>query len=195
MSDNQEWYYAEGSSSVGPVSQTEFDALVANGTIRFDTLVWQDGMSDWMPLGHLEGAPTPPPVAAMGSTAGSTARADASTFVGALKDGMSRYVEFSTRSNRPQFWWWTLWTLILGFVSAIVDAMLGMDEGGIFNLLVNLVLFLPSLAVAIRRLHDIGRSGWWYLLIFIPIVGWIILIVFFCTRSADQPNQWGPVPH
>ena len=53
----------------------------------------------------------------------------------------------------------------------------------------------PSIAVAVRRLHDIGRSGWWYLLIFVPIIGWIVLLVFFCTRGEDGPNQWGPVPH
>lgn len=196
MSDNQEWYYAEGSTSIGPISQSEFDALVSNGTVRFDTLVWQDGMSDWLPLGQIQGAATPPPAAAMStvSTHGPTQRADASTFMGALKDGLSRYVEFGTRSNRPQFWWWTLWTMILGLISGFVDAILGMGEYGIFNFAVNLALFLPSLAVAIRRLHDIGRTGWWYLLIFVPIVGWIILIVFFCTRSQEQPNQWGPVP-
>jgi uncharacterized membrane protein YhaH (DUF805 family) len=55
-------------------------------------------------------------------------------------------------------------------------------------------MLLPSVAVAIRRLHDIGRTGWWYLIVLVPFVGWIVLIVFFCTKSQDGPNQWGDAP-
>ena len=69
-----------------------------------------------------------------------------------------------------------------------------MGESGPIGLLASLVLFLPSIAVTIQRLHDIGRSGWWMLLVFVPIIGWIVLIVIYCIKSEAQPNKWGPEP-
>lgn len=122
------------------------------------------------------------------------ARADANTFVGALKDGFARYVDFQTRSTRSQYWWFTLWSVIFSFVTSFIDVALGLGDTGPIGLLMSLALFLPSIAVAIRRLHDIGRTGWWMLLIFVPIVGWIVLLVFYCTKSQDTANKWGPVP-
>jgi len=194
MNAEKDWYYAVDGASQGPINQRDFDALVGNGTIRPDTLVWQEGMDDWLPLGQMPGAKVPimPPRApSLGGQ--SPARDDASTFIGALKDGFSRYVDFSTRSNRPQFWYWFLWSLILGFVTGSIDGILGtgMEGMGLINSLFSLAIFLPSLAVAIRRLHDIGRTGWWYLLIFVPILGWIVLIVFYCTKGEEHPNKWG----
>lgn len=186
-----EWYYAVDGQSQGPVSQSDFDALVSNGTIRHDTLVWQEGMDDWLPLGRMPNATqTPPPMAPAWDTS-APVRDDASTFMGAFKDGLSRYVDFSTRSNRPMFWYWTLWNILLGIVSSVIDAILGFGDIGLVNALLSLALLIPSIAVSVRRLHDIGRSGWWYLLVLVPIVGWIILLVFFCTKGQETPNNWG----
>lgn len=191
-----QWYYAVEGASNGPVSQSEFDELVAAGAIRSDTLVWQEGMQDWLPYGrarNTSGAEAHPAHAPMsGST--DPARADANTFVGALKDGFARYVDFKTRSTRSQYWWWTLWMILMSIGAVIIDTMMGMGDSGPVNLILSLATLLPSIAVSIRRLHDIGRSGWWFLLVLVPIIGWIVLIVFYCTKSQDEENQWGPVP-
>lgn len=195
---SQVWYYVENGESQGPITQQEFDANRANGTIRPDTLVWKDGMGDWVASNTLASDPVSRPVSvnpAFGQVASTHTgqRSDASTFVGALKDGFSRYVDFGTRSNRPQYWYWFLWMIIIGIATSFVDGMVG--TGGALNGLWTLGALLPGIAVGIRRLHDIGKSGWWLLLAFIPLVGAIVLIVFFCTKSEQQPNQWGPVPN
>lgn len=191
-----QWYYAVEGTSVGPVSQSEFDRLVATGAIRRDTLIWQEGMEDWLPYGRTDDAGAddallPPTPADPGDD---PARADANTFLGALKDGFARYVDFKTRSTRSQFWWWTLWMLLLGIGTAMINAMLSMGNSGPVNLVVSLGTFVPSIAVSVRRLHDIGRSGWWFLIVFIPLVGWIVLIVFHCTKTLEEPNKWGMPP-
>lgn len=192
-----EWYYAIEGTSHGPVSQAEFENLVSVGAIRSDTLVWQEGMEDWLPYrraGGTDNAEPMQPHAPISNTQ-NPARSDANTFLGALKDGFARYVDFKSRSTRSQFWWWTLWSLIIDVVTGFIDGDLWTGNFGPVNLLVSVAIFLPSLAVGIRRLHDTGRSGWWYLLIFLPIIGWIILLVFFCTKTQEQANQWGLPPN
>ncbi len=192
-----EWYYAVEGTSHGPVDQAEFEHLVSVGAIRSDTLVWQDGMEDWLPYrragGEADSGAPIPPHAPVNNTR-NPARDDANTFLGALKDGFARYVDFKSRSTRSQFWWWTLWSLIISLASTFFDAAIGAGSSGPIGLLTSLAIFLPSLAVAIRRLHDIGRTGWWYLLVLIPLIGWIILIVFFCTKTQETTNQWGVPP-
>ncbi|MGB5863593.1 MAG: DUF805 domain-containing protein [Sulfitobacter sp.] len=192
----KDWYYAVEGLSIGPINQEEFDAARAIGTVHRDTLVWQEGMDDWLPYGRMDtaGASVPPPPNAPMGRDYDPARDDANTFTGALKDGFARYVDFKSRSTRSQFWWWTLWVIIFGVVAGFLDVILGTAENGPIGMIVSLGMFLPSLAIAIRRLHDIGRSGWWYLIMLVPIVGFIVLLVFFCTRSQDTPNQWGPEP-
>ncbi|MDC0136789.1 DUF805 domain-containing protein [Sulfitobacter sp.] len=193
---SKDWYYAVEGTSNGPVSEAELQELVAVGTIRSDTLVWQEGMEDWLPYARTQGtqgsAPLPPQTPAISGH--DAARDDANTFMGALKDGFARFVDFKTRSTRSQYWWFTLWSVIVSIITGIIDVSLGMGDTGPVGLLTSLVLFLPSLAVAIRRLHDIGRTGWWMLLVFIPILGWIVLLVFYCTKSQETPNKWGPEP-
>ncbi|QUJ75972.1 DUF805 domain-containing protein [Sulfitobacter albidus] len=192
----QEWYFAFEGTSKGPIDQDEFEDLIANGTIRSDTLVWQEGMEDWIPLAQARSVsrtpPQPPrrPVSDMQDPA----REDANSFMGALKDGFARYVDFRTRSTRSQFWWWMVWMILLGGLTGGLDAALGFYDVGPINGLFSLATLLPSIAVAIRRLHDIGRTGWWVLLYFIPILGWIVLIIFYCQRSQDHANQWGNEP-
>lgn len=193
---SKDWYYAVEGASNGPVSDAEFEQLVAGGTIRSDTLVWQEGMEDWLPYARAQGSggAVPMPPHAPVHDGHDPARADANTFVGALKDGFARYVDFKTRSTRSQYWWFTLWSLIISIVTGTIDLSLGMGDTGPVGLIASIVLFLPSIAVAIRRLHDIGRTGWWMLLVFIPLIGWIVLLVFYCTKSEGYPNKWGPEP-
>ena len=111
-------------------------------------------------------------------------------FVDSIKSGFAQYVTFSGRAPRSEYWYWTLFTLIASIVAGILDGILGL---GIIGALVSLGLFLPSLAVAIRRLHDIDRTGWWVLLAF-TLIGIILLIVWDCTKGTAGPNRFGPDP-
>jgi len=118
----------------------------------------------------------------------------------ATRTVLSKYATFSGRASRPEFWWWVLAGFLATFVTQIIDGlvigpMLGMtpgDEnaGQPLSMVFSLAIFLPALAVGVRRLHDIGRTGWWMLISLIPIVGFLVLIWFY-TRPSDGENNWG----
>lgn len=110
---------------------------------------------------------------------------------------LKKYAVFDGRASRTEFWMFTLINLIAGMVIGFVDRMLGTTGThgiGILGGLYNLAVLLPSIGVAIRRLHDTDRSGWWFLLIFVPILGWIALLVFYILESQEGDNQYGPKP-
>ena len=109
----------------------------------------------------------------------------------AISSGFANYFNFRDRAARSEFWYWTLFTAICGLVSLIADGQL---ETQFLNLLVQLVTFIPSLAVTVRRLHDIDNSGWWVLISFVPLVGFIILVIWGATRGTDGPNRFGADP-
>jgi uncharacterized membrane protein YhaH (DUF805 family) len=113
------------------------------------------------------------------------------TFGTAVSSVFTQYTGFSGRARRSEFWWYTLFAFVLYLVVALVDAAM---KTTLLGLIVSLGLFLPSLAVTVRRLHDTGRSGWWILIGLIPLVGGIVLIVFECTDSEPGPNRFGPSP-
>ncbi len=107
----------------------------------------------------------------------------------AISSGFSNYVNFSDRAYRSEYWYWFLFVVLGQFVTAIVDSVIGIQlTTGIFSL----VVLLPGIALSVRRLHDLDRTGWWLLLAFVPLVGTIILIVWFCTRGTPGPNRFGP---
>ncbi len=111
----------------------------------------------------------------------------------AIKLYFQNYVNFNGRSTRSEYWFATLFIFIVGFCVGMIEGMLSLTTGTdieIFSKLLELAFMIPSLAIGIRRLHDIGKSGTWVLLNLIPIVGSIILIVWFCKPSVGQ-NQWG----
>ncbi len=109
----------------------------------------------------------------------------------AIASGFSNYVNFSGRAARSEYWYWILFYYIGLAIAGVIDAAIGATVlSGIFVL----GTFLPALAVAVRRLHDLDRSGWWICLAFIPLVGAIILLVWFCTRGTVGPNRFGPDP-
>lgn len=115
------------------------------------------------------------------------------SFVEAIQMAFNKYCCFTGRASRSEYWWWTLFCLLVGVV---VGAIFGSGNTGItISGIVNLALILPGLGVAVRRLHDINKSGWFILLAFIPIVGAIILIVWFIRNSDPTANQYGPVPN
>lgn len=113
------------------------------------------------------------------------------SFMDAVKAVLTNYVGFSGRARRSEFWYFFLFNVIVSIVASVIDRVIGMS---IVGLLVSLALLLPGLAVAIRRLHDTGRSGWWVLIALIPIVGAIILIVFCVQDSQPGQNPYGPNP-
>jgi uncharacterized membrane protein YhaH (DUF805 family) len=112
-------------------------------------------------------------------------------FADAIKTCFSKYVDFSGRARRSEFWFWILFDALVSIAVTILDSVLGSEQ--LIYRLTELALFLPGLAVAIRRLHDTGRSGWWILLVFAIIVGWIMLLVWFC-QDSEGDNQYGPNP-
>ncbi|MEW4218440.1 DUF805 domain-containing protein [Rossellomorea marisflavi] len=115
--------------------------------------------------------------------------------------GLKQYADFSGRARREEYWMFTLFSIIFGFVfySVILISLIIESMGlGVFGILLAgiyyLAIFIPSLAVTVRRLHDMGRSGWWYFISFVPFAGGIILIVFCCLDSENGNNQWGSNP-
>ncbi len=114
---------------------------------------------------------------------------------------LKKYSDFKGRSRRKEYWYFTLLMIIIivplaftfGVLSESGNEEIGMIPIGILVLFV-LALFVPSLAVTVRRLHDTGRSGWWYLVSLIPYVGNLILIIFTVQDSKPGSNQWGPNP-
>lgn len=100
------------------------------------------------------------------------------TFQDAIKTCFSKYAEFKGTASRAEYWWFSLF-IVLGTLAANIVSQ---RFGGLFSLIV----LLPSLAAATRRLHDTDRSGWWQLIVLVPIVGWIMLIVFLAQDSRGS---------
>jgi uncharacterized membrane protein YhaH (DUF805 family) len=109
----------------------------------------------------------------------------------AVSSVLSKYATLSGRARRSEYWWFYLAYVLADVVAAIVDAVLGTF---LVEIVLVLALLLPVLAVGVRRLHDIGKSGWWLLIALIPLVGAIVLLVFTCQDSEPGTNQWGPSP-
>jgi uncharacterized membrane protein YhaH (DUF805 family) len=122
------------------------------------------------------------------------------SFATAIRSVFSQYAGFGGRARRAEYWWFALFVVLVSIATSILDPALGTDfrgdvtSGGIFGLTANLVLLVPSLAVAVRRLHDTDRSGWWILIALIPLVGAIVLLVLLVQDGAPGPNRFGPSP-
>ena len=116
------------------------------------------------------------------------------TFFEAISSGFRNYVGFSGRASRSEFWYWTLFTVLVSIVMSIIDLEVLSSSVTPFSSIWGLVTLLPSLAMGVRRLHDTDRSGWWWLLSFIPLIGIIVLIVFWCSEGTRGPNRFGPDP-
>jgi uncharacterized membrane protein YhaH (DUF805 family) len=115
----------------------------------------------------------------------------------AVSTVLTQYATFSGRARRSEFWWFFLASFLASVVAAIIDGAIGSDLGGgtgVVGLLLTLALAIPTLAVGARRLHDTGRSGWWQLIAVVPLVGIILLIVWWATDGHPNPNQHGPSP-
>jgi uncharacterized membrane protein YhaH (DUF805 family) len=109
---------------------------------------------------------------------------------------LRRYAQFDGRAHRPEFWWFTLWSFIVSLALSVLELALGLgnDWASPLTSVYALLVLVPTLAVGARRLHDTGRTGWWQLLLVIPLVGLIILIVWWAREGDREPNRWGPRP-
>jgi uncharacterized membrane protein YhaH (DUF805 family) len=113
----------------------------------------------------------------------------------AISSGFRNYVGFTGRAARSEFWYWILFEFLLTIVTGFIDLeVLGSREVFPLTSLTSLGLLLPYLAVSIRRLHDIDRRGWWFLIYFIPLVGLIFWFIWNCTRGTTGANRFGPDP-
>lgn len=129
------------------------------------------------------------------------------SFGEAISRAFSNYCRFTGRASRSEFWWWELFTTLAGWVlggpmifTTFQNIAAGVQESSFsfwtaLSYCWGLLILLPSWGLMFRRLHDIGRSGWWWLLGFIPIIGQIILIVWWCQPSQPGDNQYGPEPN
>ncbi|CAB4876137.1 MAG: DUF805 domain-containing protein [Actinobacteria bacterium] len=113
----------------------------------------------------------------------------------AISSGFSSMTQFDGRAKRSEFWFWVLFVYILEFVVYLVGSALRLGDNGFLNFIwfiVLLILWLATIAVGCRRLHDTGKSGWMQLLLLIPCVGIIIMIVFWAAPSQPTDNAYGP---
>ena len=109
-----------------------------------------------------------------------------------------KYATFSGRSQRSEYWYFILFYFLIISVLALIDSMTGsfnMKSGyGLLTALFSLAMLIPSIAVGVRRLHDTDRSGWWMLLAIIPLIGSIVLFIFFVQDSQASENRFGANP-
>ena len=108
------------------------------------------------------------------------------TFQDAVTTCFNKYAEFVGRARRSEYWWFVLFGIVVSLVLSPLSTSL--------SFLAWLALLVPNLAVSVRRLHDTGRSGWFLLISVIPIIGWIILIVWLATEGEPGPNVYGESP-
>lgn len=113
-------------------------------------------------------------------------------FMTAVKHVLNNFANFQGRARRSEFWWWILFTVIVSVVAQVIDGAIGMP---IVYIVSSLALLIPGIAVAIRRMHDTGRSGWWLFIVLIPLVGVILYIYWFVQRGTVGANDWGPDPY
>ncbi|MEJ5868375.1 DUF805 domain-containing protein [Pseudokineococcus sp. 5B2Z-1] len=116
--------------------------------------------------------------------------------VEAVRTVFSKYAVFSGRARRSEYWWFWLFAIIATTITASLDAWIFDVEWGqyrLFSIVLILAIALPSIAVAVRRLHDTDRSGWWYLIGLVPLIGGIVLLVFY-VQDSREPNRFGAPP-
>jgi uncharacterized membrane protein YhaH (DUF805 family) len=107
---------------------------------------------------------------------------------------LRQYADFEGRARRTEYWMYILFTMIIVIVLTLLDLALFGQPTGVLGLIYSLATLLPSLGVVVRRLHDTGRSGWWFLISLVPLVGGIVLIVFLATEGTRGTNAYGADP-
>ena len=105
---------------------------------------------------------------------------------------LKKYAVFAGRARRKEFWMFFLVYVVIVVVLSIVEWMIGLP--GILSGIYSLALLIPSIAVTVRRLHDTGRTGWWWWIGFVPVIGIIVLLVFMALEGEPGQNRYGPDP-
>ena len=211
------WYYLENDNRIGPVERGEIERRISNGTITPHTLVWQEGLDGWEEAGrHFQtsgGVSAPPPipprkpvaaktVSSMHSassdsnavdTPGLYVGAPARGFQEAISTCFNKFVTFSGRASRSEYWYFFLFCILVGLATSVIDmAIFGYSNNiSPINTLATLVLFLPSLAVLVRRLHDTDRSGWWIGWFWIGLIGFVGGIVMIAASNPYADSTIG----
>lgn len=108
-------------------------------------------------------------------------------FIKVVKDN---YANFKGRARRNEYWMFVLISFVISLGTWVIDGIM-FPDAGVVNGLYSLAILVPSVAVGIRRLHDTGRSGWWMLLVFAIVIGWIVLIIFLAKDSDIGDNEYG----
>lgn len=107
----------------------------------------------------------------------------------AYKKFWINYANFKDRSTVSDYWWVVLCNFLIGIIFGTLSKII--PATSFLSTIYSLAVIVPTLALCVRRLHDINKSGWTYLLVLIPLVGWIIMIVYFCTASVTENNNYG----
>lgn len=182
--DQKIWYYADGEEPLGVFSKHDLLHFRAMGRINDTTLIWCKGMKDWMPLEsqfapsqkitdekpplHVSNPDKTDPV--LSETDGDQV-GQKRTFFEAIRVCFKKAFVFSGRASRSEYWWFILFSILLGAVAGLI----GFELTGV-SAVVSLVLFFPSLAVAIRRMHDVKRSGWWIGSLYLSPLAFLLLV-------------------
>ena len=114
----------------------------------------------------------------------------------------NKYADFKGRARRKEYWMWTLYYILILLFAMVLDNVLGLnfellgqDLGyGWLYVIIGITHLIPGLGIVVRRLHDVGKSGWFYLIILIPLIGFIWILVLFCTDGVKEDNKWGSNP-
>jgi uncharacterized membrane protein YhaH (DUF805 family) len=113
-------------------------------------------------------------------------------------EALKKYAVFSGRSRRKEYWYFVLFTVLISIALNIIDGLTGPYDSwagvGLFSGIFGLAILIPSITVSVRRLHDIDRTGWWVLISLVPLIGWIVLLVFHVQDSTPGSNRYGSNP-
>lgn len=116
------------------------------------------------------------------------------TFSQAIPTVFRKYATFTGRADRSEYWWFALANFVIGVVLGTLYSLSGVAIFNWVDMLYGLFALIPSLAVCVRRLHDVNKCGWWIFISLIPLIGWIWIIWLLATPSYPETNQYGPVP-
>lgn len=118
-------------------------------------------------------------------------------FTEAVQTCLRKYATFSGRAVRSEYWYFVLFTILASIALSIMDTLaFGFDQDGSGPLgsLFSLAMLIPGISVTVRRLHDLDRTGWWWWLWLLPIIGWIILLIWHCSKGTPGANRFGDDP-
>lgn len=214
MSAAASWYYATGSDPVGPYSRDQMTTLVTLGVLKPETLVWSDGMADWTPVAQSSLAtvtrrpvvaeayqPAMVPLSAMMDGGGGAAvatmpdEAPPSGFIEAfgeaIGDCFGKFASGRGRARRAECWLFALFGLFGTLLLASLDVAVLGREFPVVGMVFALLVLTPLVAVTIRRLHDIDRSGWWVLIGAVPVLGNLALLVLCSLPGTEGHNRFG----